>query len=193
MTAWSMPIWRTLPALLLLVAMTQAAWAQDRPRTLPTRDVDVTYVLPTPAGAVHQRLRYNAARRLLRLDPPGERLRVVIDFAAQRMFTVRDADRSVIEMAAPKSWMPGLGGARYTRRNADRVSGVPCTDWETTDSEGHAVLICLTEDGVMLRAALGARVLLIATELRREPQAAPVFQVPENYRRLSPPPIQAAQ
>jgi len=169
------------------------AGAQERPPTRPANDVDVTYALPTPAGAAHQRLRYSVARRLLRLDPPGGGLRVVIDFAAGRMFTVNDADRSVIEMAAPESWMPGLSLARYARRNADRVSGVPCTDWETTDSEGHAVLICLTADGVMLRAAQGARVLVIATALRHAPQAASVFQVPQDYRRLAPPPIRSAQ
>lgn len=180
----------TIGALLLIAG---PALAEENPPALPTNDVDVTYVMPTQAGAARQRLRYNAAHQLLRLDPPGKGLHVVIDFAAGRMFTVRAADRSVIEMAAPKSWMPGLSGARYTRRNADRVSGVPCTDWETTDSEGNVVLICLTEDGVMLRAAQGARVLVIAAELRHQPQAAPVFQVPENYRRLAPPPIPGAQ
>jgi len=192
-----MTLRRVLPAILLLAATAQVVLAEERPPTLPTRDVDVTYVMPTPAGAARQRLRYNAALRLLRLDPPGEGLRVVIDFAAARMFTVRDADRSVIEMAAPKSWMPGLGAARYTRRNAGRVSGVSCTNWETTDSEGHVVLICLTEDGVMLRVArhtaAGDHVLSLATELHHTPQAAPVFGVPQDYRRLAPPPIAGAR
>jgi len=189
---------RLILAAALLIAhhhtgIAQAGITQDRPPRLPTRDVDVTYLLPTPAGAAHQRLRYSAASRLLRLDPPGAGLRVVIDFATQRMFTVNDADHSVIEMAAPASWMPALNGAHTTRRDADQVSGLPCTNWETTDSEGHAVLICLTEDGVMLRAARGERVLVIATELRHAPQAASVFAVPRNYRRLAPPPVRGAQ
>jgi len=188
---------RIFVAVFLAAAITGAVLAEERPATLPTRDVDVTYVMPTPAGAARQRLRYNAALRLLRLDPPGGELRVVIDFASARMFTVRDADRSVIEMAAPESWMPGLGGARYTRRNAERVSGVSCTNWQTTDSEGQVVLICLTEDGVMLRvarhSAAGDRVLSIATELHHAPQAAPLFGVPQNYRRLAPPPIAGAR
>jgi hypothetical protein len=192
-----MTVRRAFFAIFMVAARALGAMAQEHPPTLPKSDVDVTYVMPTPAGAAYERLRYNAALRLLRLDPPGGGLRVVIDFAAARMFTVRDADRSVIEMAAPESWMPGLGGARYTRRNAERVSGVPCTNWETTDSDGHAVLICLTEDGVMLRVArrgaAGDRVLSLATELHRAPQAAPLFGVPQNYRRLAPPPIAGAQ
>ena len=180
----------TIGALLLIAG---PALAEENPPALPTNDVDVTYVMPMQAGAARQRLRFSAAHGLLRLDPPGGGLFIVIDTMAGRMYTVRAADRSVIGMAAPRSWMPGLGAATYVRRNPDVVAGTACTDWETKDSEGRPVRACITADGVMLRAALGARVLVVATELRHEPQAAPLFQVPQNYRRLAPPPIPDAQ
>ena len=190
----------TLPRRLLLLAplaWAPSALAQDHPATLPLRDVDITYTIPTPAGAARQRLRYSATRRALRIDPPGGGLYVVIDFAANRMFTVRDADRSVIDMAAPKSWMPGQGHGRYTRRNRTEVSGVPCTEWQTTDSEGQDVRICFDDQGVMLRATVqtpkGEAVLALATDLRREPQNPAIFHVPPEYRRLSPPPIPGAR
>ena len=51
--------------------MDAMAWAQERPPTLPMRDVDVTYVVPTPGGAARQRLRFSALRQKLRIDPPG--------------------------------------------------------------------------------------------------------------------------
>lgn len=175
------------------------AWADERPPTLPMRDVDVTYVVPTPAGAARQRLRFNALRQKLRIDPPGGGLYVVIDFLAGRMATVREADRSVIEMAAPKAWMPGMGArhGRYIRRNDIVVSGVPCTEWQTTDSEGRDVRICFNTDGVMIRAAMhtgaGEAILALAAELRRESQDPTIFLVPANYRRLAPPPIPGAR
>jgi len=182
------------------------ALAQDHPPTLPPRlplrDVDITYVVPTPDGAARQRLRYSTTRRALRIDPPGTGLYIVIDFATNRMFTVRTADRSVIDMAAPPSWMPGQGqggqtGARYIRRNRTEVSGVPCTEWQTTDSEGRDVRICFDDQGDMLRATVqtpkGEAVLALATELRHEPQNPAIFHVPPEYRRLSPPPIPGAR
>lgn len=173
------------------------AWAQDRPPTLPMRDVDVTYIVPTPGGAARQRLRFSALRQKLRIDPPGGGLYVVIDFLAGRMSTVREADRSVIDMAAPKAWMPGMGHGRYVRRNETTISGVPCTEWQTTDSEGRDVRICFDPDGVMMRAtmqtAAGEATLALATELRRSLQDPTVFLVPASYRRLSPPPVTGAR
>ena len=190
----------TLPRRLLLLAplaWAPSALAQDHPATLPLRDVDITYTIPTPAGAARQRLRYSATRRALRIDPPGAGLYVVIDFATNRMSTVRDADRSVIDMAAPRSWMPGQGQGRYIRRNRTEVSGVPCTEWQTTDSEGQDVRICFDDQGDMLRATVqtpkGEAVLALATELRHEPQNPAIFHVPPEYRRLSPPPIPGAR
>ncbi len=186
-----------LVRLMMLMALLPAAVrAEERPPILPSRDVDITYIVPTPAGATRQHLRFNAERQLLRLDPPGGGIYVIIDFAAGRMSTVRDADRSVIEMTAPKTWMPGLGQAHYTRRNTSTVAGVPCTEWQTTDSEGRDVHICLDHDGVMLRVNLhgnsGAATLAVAVERHAEPQAPALFQVPTAYRRLAPPPMPGA-
>lgn len=187
---------RTLLLAALLLG-SRVASADDRPPTLPMRDVDVTYIVPTPAGAARQRLRFSALRQKLRIDPPGGGLYVVIDFLAGRMFTVREADRSVIEMAAPKAWMPGLGHAHYARRNATVVSGVSCTEWQTTDSEGHDVRICFDDDGVMIRATTqtpaGEATLALATALSREAQSPVTFLVPTSYRRLAPPPVARAQ
>lgn len=183
------------------LALACAAQAQDHPPTLPTRDVDITYIVPTPAGAARQRLRFSVALRALRIDPPGRGLYTIIDFAAGRMFTVREADRSVIDMAAPKTWMPNLSGGQsgthYVRRNTLTLSGVTCTEWQTTDSEGRDVRICFDQDGVMHRASAqtqaGELVMAQATEFNHRTQDAAVFRVPAEYRRLAPPPIPGAR
>jgi len=183
--------------LAVALAACRATHAQDHPPAVPLRDVDVTYIIPTPRGAVRQRLRFSAARNAMRIDPPGDAMYVVIDFAAGQMFTVRAADRSVIAMAAPKGWMHGLGTGntspgRYTRRNAAVVSDVSCTEWQTTDNEGRDVRICIDRDGILIRLNLqtpsGEATLALATDIRREGQGASVFAVPADYRRLTPQP-----
>jgi hypothetical protein len=176
--------------LLLITVIPLAAAGAEAPRTVPEHDADISYAIPTPAGAAMQRLRYNAALRLLRIDPPGDGLHVVIDNARGRMVTVRAADRSLIDMPAPAAWMPGIGAAGYVRGRDDVVAGLPCTEWRTRDSEGRGVRACFTADGMLLRAVTEAgQVLLLAVDVRRAAQDPALFAIPAGYRRLAPPPL----
>ena len=176
------------------VALGGTAMAADRPQALPMRDVDIMYDVPTRAGMAPQRLRFSALRQTMRIDPPGGGLYVVIDQLRGRMFTVRDADRSVIDMAAPRSWMPGITGGSFLPRGQDHIIGHPCTNWQTTDSERRTIVMCVTEDGLMLRAAtVDGKPLLAARSVHYASQDASVFHVPADYRRLSPPPLSNAR
>jgi hypothetical protein len=178
----------------LIMAGSSGAGAEDHPPAVPTRDVDVLYDVPTQAGMARQRLRFSAATQSFRIDPPGRGLYVVIDQRQGRMYTVRDSDRSVIDMAAPRAWMPGINGGTLTRRGEDNVAGLPCTDWATTDSEHRAIVMCVTQDGVMLRAVTGTgESLIVARNVRFQPQNSLVFAIPESYSRLAPPPIPNAR
>lgn len=185
-------------ALLLVPALCMAApgFAQPtyKPPPVPTRDVDIVYEIATPEGPAAQRLRFSLMRQAFRIDPPGRGLYVIVDQARRRMYTVRDDERSVIDMAAPTAWMPGIHGGHFLRRGNDVVAGQPCTDWETNDSERRTVLVCMTLDGVMLRArtAQGAT-LAIAKMAKFTPVDEQIFLVPGNYRRLAPPPIPNAR
>jgi len=79
----------------------------DQPRLRPNRDVDVTYRAtgagPLPDGRrLDQRVRWLAASQTMRIDPPTAGLYVIVDYAAKRMSVVREATRSVVDMAAPE-------------------------------------------------------------------------------------------
>lgn len=156
------------------------AWAAAAPLLQPTRDVDVTYRVPVPGGdmALLQRLRWSAARRQQRVDLPTSGNWMVIDFAGHRMALVHDDTRQIVEGPAPPSAdQPGA----VTRVGQGSVAGLPCTQWRTVDTRGQETLACYTEDGVLLRASVGTRVLMEAVGVKYTPQDEAVFALPSGY------------
>jgi hypothetical protein len=161
----------------------------DQPQLRPSRDVDITYS-STAAGAsregrrLEQRVRWLAAAQTMRIDPPTTGLFVIIDYVARRMSLVREADRSVTEMAAPDDATgvaDNAGAGGYVRRGEDTVAGLPCTDWETHDRDGRQALLCITADGVTLRAGVDGRTLVTAVSVQYAPQDPAEFRVPADY------------
>jgi hypothetical protein len=168
----------------LVLFATGAAAGDERPVLRPLHDVDVTYELDNGVGSpLHERLRWDAASQRLRVDPPTVGLYVIIDLAARRMSTVRLAERTVIEMAAPDNvtGMPNTAAAAAVRQGADTVAGLGCVEWDMTDAAGEAARLCLTDDGVLLRARAGGRTLLSAETVRYGPVDAGVFQMPAGF------------
>jgi hypothetical protein len=156
----------------------------DQPHLRPTRDVDVTYALDTRGGpSLRERLRWDVAAEKLRIDPPTAGLYVIIDLKARRMSTVRAADQTVIEMAAPASavGLPDSVAAGATRQGEDTVAGLACTEWVVTDAAGEPMTVCLTSDGVLLRARTATRTLLSATSVQYGPVDPAAYQVPADY------------
>ena len=190
-----------LLAAALLALIPQAATAQDRPALAPTRDVDVVYMMVQAGGpggprVVEERMRWAATAGKLRIDPPTSGMWMVMDSNARRISTVREADRTVLDIAAgpafPGPPLPGGGaaaGAAFQRRGDDSVAGVPCTEWQTRDVTGTPTLACITADGVLLRASAAGRVLVEALHLAYAPQDPAVFRIPQDYRRITPPPV----
>ncbi len=178
---------KCLAAGLLLLAA--PAWAQDRPATVPTRDVDVTYRIgsPEPNGPpLAQRMRWSVAAAKLRVDPPTPGLYMIVDYRAHRMAVVRTAERAVLDAAAPAAGLPGQSGGSYTRRGADSVAGLGCTDWETIDTSGRAATVCMTADGVLLRASQAGVPLLEAVAVAYAPQDPAAFVPPDGFRHVAP-------
>ena len=95
------------------------------------------------------------------------------------------ADKTVIEMAAPDNvtGMPDGAAADAVRRGEDTVAGLACTEWDMTDAAGEAARLCLTADGVLLRARSGGRTLLSAETVQYGPLDADLFRVPAGYTR----------
>jgi len=184
-------------AVALLALVPLAAAAQQRPVFIPSRDVDVVYMMvqaDAPGGprVVEERMRWAAEAGKLRIDPPIPGMWMVMDTRTRRLATVRESDRSVLEVESDTP-MPGAApanGAAFQQRGADTVAGLPCTEWQTVDVTGAATLACITADGVLLRASAGGRVLVEALRVRYGPADAAVFRIPENYRKITPPTLQ---
>jgi hypothetical protein len=174
--------------LLFLLLLTVPAWAEDRPLLTPSRDVDIIYRVPGPDGPLEQRLRWGVAEGKLRVDPPSPGLFMVFDMRRHLLDTVREVDHTVLEVETTATGMPGAAsGGVFIRRGAAEVAGLACTQWATIDNGGKPALVCLTDDGVLLRAAGDGRVLALATEVRYAPLDAAVFRIPSDYQRISPP------
>jgi hypothetical protein len=161
----------------------------QQPLLRPSRDVDVTYRAAAGDGqAVEQRVRWLAAAQTMRIDPPSPGLHVIIDYVARRMSVVRDATRSVVEMPAPDGVgvIGGKAAGSFVRRGEATVAGRSCTEWQTLDTDGHPAVVCITEDGVLLRAGTADEVRVSAVAVRYEPQDAAAFQIPADYVRHAP-------
>ncbi len=174
---------RFLPVLVLATAFgcvaAQAAPPVAHPLTPlahPSRDVDVTYRMVRGDTVLTERMRWQAATQRQRVDPPTAGLFVVIDYRTERMQTVRLSDRLVLDMAAP---VPGDGA--YVREGEDQVAGLACTDWQATATDGRRTVACITDDGVMLRAAANGRTLLSAVSVDYAPQDSSIFAVPDGF------------
>jgi hypothetical protein len=139
---------------------------------------------------VEQRVRWLAAAQTMRIDPAPSGLHVIIDYVARRMSVVRDTTRSVVEMAAPDGMagVPASGGATgsFVRRGDALVAGEHCTEWLMQDRDTHQTLVCVTADGVLLRAGIDGQVRVSAVSVHYAPQDPAAFRVPADYARQVP-------
>ena len=180
----------------LLLAATPAMAASDKPVMRPTRDVDVTYsIVPDSSGvsSMHQRARWDVADGRMRLDLPSPGTWMLIDFSDRHMQMVSDRERKVLRLTDRASLLPGeTPGASFTRQGTGTVAGVGCTEWETNDNAGRAVTVCITDDGVLLRARSGPRLLIQAVQVAYGQQDRQSFAVPAGYQEITPAAVPAA-
>ncbi len=175
-------------AALLAVLLAAPASAADHPPIMPQRDVDVTYQVAQPVQggpALSQRMRWSVANGRLRVDPPSPGLYMIIDYATKRMSVVKPADRAVLDLPTSAPGLPGAPAGAYTRQDNAVVAGLPCTNWLTADAGGQPTLLCLTTDGVMLRASQAGQTLLEATTVSYGPQDPAVFTAPEGFQHVA--------
>ena len=178
---------RRLPAvrlLAVLLLLPLGARAEAPAALQPLRDVDVTYRVPVPGGSdasLLQRLRWSAAHRMQRVDLPTSGNWMVLDFATQRMSLVRDESREVMDLPAPLNAAQPSAGAAYSRAGTDMVAGLACTEWRTIDTRGQETLACYTDDGVLLQAKSGGRIMMQAVAVKYEAQPEAIFAPPAGY------------
>lgn len=168
----------------LLAALPLAGQAQDRPVLFPQRDVTITYRLPDNAGEMQ--VSWLAARRLMRTDLPGGVGFGVMDVQAGTGFMAMPRERMLMDI--PRGQFQGRTlapseRARFTREGQDRIANTPCTVWRVED-QGEATRVCMTADGISLRAEginrPNSRVE--ATALTYAAQDPARFQRPQGYQ-----------
>ncbi len=188
-----------MPAVISFAAL--AAAAQERPPFPPTRDVAVTYRVENGNQPTSARLAWSAELRALRADlpagtpasfggvplPPGAW--VVVDLRAGRAFAADDRTGLVIDLpqlaARAQAGERALAGARAHREGMNRVAGLPCTVWRLEPPARppghHPVRVCMTADGVPLRAEEeGRRARAEATSVAYGLQDATRFRPPQE-------------
>ena len=77
----------------------------------------------------------------------------------------------MVEMAAPAGMagVPGSGAAgTFVRRGEAVVDGFGCVEWDTTDRTGKPADVCITSDGVLLRASAQGQTLVSASSVDKD-------------------------
>ena len=167
---------------------------EQAPVYLPIRDVAVQYRVSGKAASQVRELqvRYSAIRQLLRVetedrgmgfllvDPVRRSARMVVPGLGQAMDLPLARDRRAALLFGD--------GLQFTKRGRSKVAGRECTNWDVRADRDTATL-CLTREGVLLRAAGHsgdmADSTLEAMRVDDAPQAAGLFQVPSGGRGLN--------
>ena len=148
-TAFAMLLAMLLPTGLPLAA-------QARPVLHPTRDVAVQYRVTGGHGrhdAAEVTIHYAAHGQHMRIEPAGRPSYLIVDRVADRMDMVMPAQHMYVDMPYDPQKMLSFEdkNATFAPHGSDTVAGLPCTVYDV-HSRGHSGQICLTDDGVMLRA-----------------------------------------
>jgi hypothetical protein len=183
-----------LTSAMLLAAV--PASAQDRPSILPDRDVAVEYLsrgmIAGPAGELANTVmvRFERDTGRLRIDGPYGRFYAIVNVDSGRMIIVMPEQRLFAEQAADRDIMAVFRqGLAFTRVGDEMIAGRHCTVYDTSVND-HSGRVCLTEDGVLLRAVVAdpdRRPELKAVRVTYARQPEGMFQIPAGFRRLDVP------
>jgi hypothetical protein len=180
-------------ALLAVLAAAAPARAEDAPMIHPSRDVAVEYRSngmaqgPADPSAVVT-MRFTGKGSRVRIDGPNGHGYAILDVDGGRMTMVMTEKQIYMEQPANPA-MLGMfqaKGSAFRKTGTDTVAGVPCTTYTATinDRDGQ---VCLTGDGVMLRARseeAGRTHELEAVKVTYADQPAALFEPPAGFKKL---------
>lgn len=187
-------------ALALLLLLPTLATAQERqperPPTLPSRDVAVTYQVSgvaadaLPGGAPGAlRLAWDAAGRRLHVGAAGQRQSAIVDLGAGTAMILDAGSHTalVLPLGTRAADSIVLSGARFRRGGTERVAGHDCTDYAVQDPHGSGTL-CITADGVPLRGdgtwnGQAGRFTAVRVDYGSQPDG--LFRPPPGFLQLS--------
>lgn len=184
-------LWRAIwLALLGTTGVSLAAAAADEaPRLMPTRDVDITYHITSGGNPVVERVRWLAADGIERVDPHGKgyilgrSAYMIIDHPKKTADIVDPKTRTVTATVNPVAGeLAEIENAKLTSLGTATVAKLTCQIWQAEISDKVEREICLTEDGVLLRIRDGDKTVLQATAVRYHHISSKIFEIPANYK-----------
>ena len=183
--------------LLALLAAAAAAHAEDRPSMRPTRGVAVEYrsnAMPngpadSPSGTITMRFSGNGGR--VRIDGPHGHGYAILDIDHGRMIMVLTDQHMYMEQPANPGMLamfqPQPGTFRAT--GTDTIAGIECTNYDARIND-HDGQVCLTGDGVLLRAKTAEhdrQRQLEAVKVTYADQPAALFEPPADFKKFDMP------
>lgn len=81
-----------------------------------------------------------------------------------------------------ENWQGELADQNATRTGSCSVAGESGAEWTKTTTEDGTDTVCVTEDGIILRATDDGRVVWETTSVQRGTQSAELFTLPEGVQ-----------
>ncbi len=166
-----------------------AAWADETPRLMPSRDVDITYRVSSGDKPVTERVRWLAAEEIERIDPHGKGY-----LLARSAYMIIEHHKKTAEIVDPKTHsvtatvnpvageLAEIENAKLTPLGSATVAKLGCQVWRAEISAQVEREICLTEDGVLLRVRNGDKTVLEATAVKYHHISSKLFDIPPDYQ-----------
>lgn len=159
------------------------AWAQDRPKLIPTRDVDITYRITRPdEPTVHERVRWLAASQLERVDIPGGATSI-FDHKTHYVTVLSHQTHSYLKLKSlARGPVEPDPDAQLTRGGSATVAGLRCSIWNWINPEDQKPFsACVTDDGVPLRLVQDGKTVAQAVSVQYRTLEPATFEVPSGY------------
>ena len=136
-------------------------------------------------------MRFSSKSGRIRIDGSSGRGYAILDPGAGEMTMVMEERHVYLERQADPGMIAMFKAptGSFRRAGSDTIAGVPCTIYDATFNE-HSGQVCLTSDGVMLRARsdnAAEQRELEAVTVNYADQPANLFQVPAGYQKLEMP------
>lgn len=168
-----------------------AATADEKPLAppKPTADYSVRGKTLPAGGDLH--LSYSGGRMRLEVSVPavGSVMTGITDFAKRRAIILSDlpgVDVVGFEIDMPAEYSFANMPANAIKGGHSSVGSEPCEIWTSPPSSDVPIEVCLTLDGIPLKAKAvttrGKSVSFEATELERMPQDPALFEVPKGVK-----------
>jgi Domain of unknown function (DUF4412) len=191
------------------------AWSADRPKLVPTRDVEVEYrttgtprgpmgaPMGGPTGGSTSGADANGRGTLtIHFTSNGNRIRVegmngrgyaIVDRAAGRVIIVMTERRMYMElphdMSNDPNGLAAMEAATFNKIGTETIAGIGCTLYETTVKERKGKL-CLADDGVWLHSVSGDPANpreLEAVKVTYATQPTSLFEPPAGFQKFDMP------